>query len=150
MSTLDDIDRAIINQWQGGFPLCEAPYRQMAQELAIGEDELLQRLQRMKDEGVLSRFGPLYNIERLGGAFCLAAMQVPEEAFATVAAQVNAFDEVAHNYRREHPFNMWFVLASETEDGTEETARTIEQQTGYPVYLFPKLEEYFVELKLTA
>ena len=65
----------------------------------------------MLDDGALSRFGPLFQIERAGGQFVLAAMQVPEDRFDAVAAQVNALPEVAHNYRREHRFNMWFVLA---------------------------------------
>ena len=150
MANLDDIERAIINQWQGGFPVCEQPYLHMANSLGIEEGELLERLQQMQDQGLLTRFGPLYNIEQLGGTFCLAAMQVPDDEFSTVVRQVNAHPEVAHNYRRDHRFNMWFVLATETERDIEETAGLIVAETGYTVYLFPKLQEDFVELKLTA
>jgi hypothetical protein len=64
--------------------------------------------------GMLTRFGPLFQIERAGGLFVLAAIAVPEERFDAVTAQVNAHPEVAHNYRRAHPLNMWFVVAGET------------------------------------
>lgn len=147
---LDTIDRAIINGLQGDFPLDPAPYAVAAARLGISEGELLARLQALLARGVLTRFGPLFQIERLGGAFCLAAMAVPEADFARVAAQVNALPEVAHNYRREHALNMWFVLATETPAGIARAVMQIETVTGYPVFPFPKEREYFVDMRLTA
>ena len=85
-----------------------------------------------------------------GGAFVLAAMKVPEAEFDRVAAQVNAFPEVAHNYRRDHALNMWFVLATATPEGIAETTAAIEADTGLAVFAFPKEREYFVEMKLRA
>ena len=67
-----------------------------------------------------------------------------------VAEQVNALPEVAHNYRREHAFNMWFVLATETPADIAAAIDRIERATGLKVYAFPKLKEYFVEMKLAA
>lgn len=145
---LDDIDRLIVNTLQGGFPLCERPYREVGQRLGLDEAELLARLERLLGAGVLTRFGPMYQVERLGGAFVLAALSVPEERFDEVAAQVNALPEVAHNYRREHELNMWFVLATETPQGIDAAIAGIEAETGLPVYAFPKEREFFVEMKL--
>jgi hypothetical protein len=99
---------------------------------------------------VLTRFGPMYQIERMGGAFCLAAVAVPEVQWADAVEAVNAFPEVAHNYRREHALNMWFVLATETPEGIADCARRIEAATGLVVHLFPKEREYFVEMRLEA
>ncbi len=147
---LTELDRKIINTYQGGVPICENPYAQMAQQLDIDETLLLERLAYMLDSGILSRFGPLYNIEKLGGAFCLAAMKVPSERYDAVVELVNGFQEVAHNYAREHKFNMWFVIATESRDSINDVAARIEKQCGSRVYLFPKLDEYFVELKLQA
>jgi hypothetical protein len=65
-----------------------------------------------------------------------------------VATQVNAFDEVAHNYERDHEFNMWFVLATETAERIDEVLSEIERNTGYPVYNMPKIEEFYIGLKL--
>ena len=145
---MDSIDRQIIDTLQGGFPLCSAPYAQVAQQLGLTEDDLLQRLQRLLDTKVLTRFGPMFQVERMGGAFVLAAIEVPEDRFEEVANLVNAFAEVAHNYRREHRLNMWFVLATSTPEGIGATVKAIEEATGLPVFPFPKEKEYFVEMKL--
>jgi len=149
-SALDAIDKSLINALQGDFPLVPEPYRQVAEKLGLSEAELLHRLDSLLERRVLTRFGPMFQIERAGGAFVLAAMRVPEAEFERVAAQVNAFPEVAHNYRREHALNMWFVLATATPQGITETTAAIEAATGLPVFAFPKEREYFVEMKLRA
>ncbi|HMV76260.1 MAG TPA: hypothetical protein PKB00_16925 [Microthrixaceae bacterium] len=92
----------------------------------------------------------MYQIERMGGAFVLAALSVPEADYERVAGQVNALPEVAHNYRREHALNMWFVLAAETPAGIGRAVAAIEAATGLSVFAFPKEREYFVEMKLRA
>ncbi|HQU79149.1 MAG TPA: Lrp/AsnC family transcriptional regulator [Azonexus sp.] len=150
MPELDAVDRQIIDKLQGDFPLCERPYAEAAERLGIGEDELLARLQRLLDARVLTRFGPMVQIERMGGAFVLAALAAPEARYDEVTALVNALPQVAHNYRREHALNMWFVLATETPQGIAEAISRIERDTGLPVFAFPKEKEYFVEMKLAA
>lgn len=149
-TALDARDRAIVNALQGGFPICDEPYREVAEQLGIAEAELIARLQRMLETKTLTRFGPMFQVERLGGAFVLAALAVPEAEYERVAEQVNALPEVAHNYRREHALNMWFVLATETPEGIAQAIGQIERSTGLKVYPFPKLKEYFVEMKLAA
>ncbi|WP_153145777.1 Lrp/AsnC family transcriptional regulator [Dechloromonas sp. H13] len=150
MLEIDAVDRQIIDKLQGDFPLCERPYAAAAERLGITEDELLVRLQRLLDARVLTRFGPMVQIERMGGAFVLAALAVPEARYDEVTALVNALPQVAHNYRREHALNMWFVLATETPAGIAEAVARIEADTGLPVFAFPKEREYFVEMKLAA
>lgn len=150
MLQLSQLDKDIINRWQGEVPLVARPYAVMAQDLGVDEDTLLAHLQHLLDSGVLTRFGPLYNIEQLGGSFCLAAMSVPQEQFSAVTEKVNAHTEVAHNYEREHELNMWFVIATEVPEQIDSIAKAIESETGLPVYRFPKQQEFFVELKLTV
>ncbi|KAB2923709.1 MAG: Lrp/AsnC family transcriptional regulator [Dechloromonas sp.] len=150
MPELDAIDRRLIDELQGGFPICAEPYAEVAGRLGIGEEELLARLGELLGQRVLTRFGPMYQIERIGGAFTLAALAVPEARYEEVAAQVNALPQVAHNYRREHQLNMWFVLATETPDGIGEAISRIERTTGLNVRNFPKEREYFVEMKLAV
>lgn len=147
---MDDTDRAIVNALQGGFPICERPYAEAAARLGIAEEELIARLERLLAEKVLTRFGPLYNAERMGGAFTLAAMSVPEEDFERVAEAVNALPQVAHNYRREHALNMWFVVATDSREGMDAVLREIAERTGLEVFNFPKEEEFFLELKFAA
>ena len=150
MPELTAVDRQIIDNLQGEFPICERPYAEVAERLGITENELLQSLERLLADKVLTRFGPMYQIERMGGAFVLAALAVPETRYEEVTALVNALPQVAHNYRREHALNMWFVLATETQGGSAEAVARIERDTGLAVYAFPKEREFFVEMKLEA
>jgi DNA-binding Lrp family transcriptional regulator len=147
---MDAVDRAIVNQLQGGFPVCERPYAEAATTLGLTEDELMRRLDVLLENGTLTRFGPMYHAERLGGALTLAAMKVPAQDFERVTAIVNGFPEVAHNYAREHAFNMWFVLATEAPERIEQAIGEIEKAAGYRVYNMPKLEEFYVGLRFEA
>ncbi|MCP3670395.1 MAG: Lrp/AsnC family transcriptional regulator [Gammaproteobacteria bacterium] len=144
---MDSIDRTIINQLQGGFPICDHPYRVVAERLGIEESELIQRLEQMLEQNQLTRFGPMYHAERLGGGLSLCAMSIPEPDYERVTEQVNAFPEVAHNYARDHELNMWFVLATESPERIASVLEEIEQVTGYRVYDMPKQHEFFVGLK---
>ena len=147
---LDDADRRLINALQGGFPLSERPYAEVGAALGLAEDEVISRLQRLLDEHVLTRFGPMFQVERMGGAFCLAAIAVPQADWERVLGIVNAFPEVAHNYRREHRLNMWFVIATEAADAIDAVADRIEAAAGLPVLRFPKEREFFVGMRLEA
>ncbi|MCX7189560.1 MAG: Lrp/AsnC family transcriptional regulator [Methylotenera sp.] len=150
MWQMDATDKAIINGLQGGLPICERPYQAMALQFQISEAELISRLENLLTQKVLTRFGPMFQIERMGGAFSLAAMRVPEADYDRVSEVVNAMSEVAHNYQREHAFNMWFVLATATPEGIANVIARIEDQTGYPVYNMPKEKEFFVGARFTA
>lgn len=147
---MDELDRRIVNALQGGFALSSRPFGEAARGLGISESELLTRVQKLLDEKTLSRFGPLFDVERMGGAFSLCAMSVPRSELERVAALVDAHPEVAHDYERAHQINLWFVLAAPSRARIDEVLRAIERETGYPVMDLPREEQYFVELKLTA
>lgn len=139
---LSELERRFINRYQGGFPLVDRPFAAVAAELGSDEATLIGTLSGLLASGVLSRFGPLFDAERLGGCFTLAAMAVPEADFDRVATQLTALPEVAHNYRRDHALNMWFVLATPSEQGLREALGRIRDLTGLEVLDFPKLAEY--------
>lgn len=148
VETLSRDDARLVARLHGGLPLVERPFAAVGAELGMDEDEVIERLQRLLDAGVLTRFGPLFQIERAGGCFVLAAIAAPEERFDAVAALVNARPEVAHNYRREHALNLWFVVAADSAEAAEQAMLGIELDTGLPVLRLPKEGEYFVELRL--
>ena len=147
---MDALDKTIINSLQGGFPVSETPFNDVATGLGIDESTLISRLEKLLADNILTRFGPMYDIQKLGGAFSLCAIRVPEERFEEVSDLVNSFDEVAHNYQRDHEFNMWYVLATETPEQITQINQMIEVQTHLKVYNMPKIQEFFVELKLMA
>jgi len=150
LGNMDAIDRKLINALHGGVPIEERPYLVIGGQLGISEEEVIERLQSLLDDRTLTRFGPLYDAVKLGGAFTLAAMSVPAERFDAVAEIVNCFPEVAHNYAREHALNMWFVVGAEKPKRIAEVLSQIKERTGIEVLNMPKEEEYFLELRLTA
>lgn len=169
-------DVSLVAALHGGFPLSDRPYADVAARLGCSEDMLIERLQRLLSHGDLTRFGPLFQIERAGGRFELAAMAVPEPRFDTVAQLLREMPEVAHNYRRESaftshdahgadntntstdrphntdntsmPLNMWFVIAVGSPAEVPQVVARIEQASGLSVLRLPKEKEYFVELRL--
>jgi siroheme decarboxylase len=146
---MDKIDKQIINTLQGGFPICDNPYQQVAEQLNISEEDLLARIEFLLENKTLTRFGPMYDIQKLGGAFSLCAMSVPEEQFENITKIVNNYSEVAHNYKRDNNFNMWFVLATEEPQQIQKTCDSISKKTNIKVYNMPKLKEFFVGLHFT-
>ena len=147
---LEPLDRAIVNRLQDGFPLVPEPYAVVAAELDIPTSMLIERIGRLRETGVITRFGPFFDAAAMGGAFCLCAIAVPEARFEEVTEAVNALPEVAHNYARAHRLNMWFVLATETPEGIAAAAERIEAVTGLEVLLFPKLEEFYIGFRVAA
>ena len=155
---LSALDRAIINAFQGGFPVTRRPFGPAAAALGdhgveVTGTELCERVRELDDTGVLSRFGALVNAEAIGGAASLVAMHAPAERFDEVVETVNDFTEVAHNYEREHPhLNVWFVVSvadhpdpdKDGDDRVEEVLAEIEAATGQETYNLPKLQEFHV------
>ncbi|WP_269586029.1 Lrp/AsnC family transcriptional regulator [Roseibium sp. Sym1] len=147
---LSELDRRLINRLQDDLPLTSHPFAVLAAEMELSEQEVVNRVRRLRDDGLLTRFGPFFDAEALGGAFCLCAMAVPQERFEEVLTKVNAHPEVAHNYEREHRLNMWFVLATESRATIASTAASIERETGLEVLLFPKEREFFIGFRVNA
>jgi len=147
---MDELDKKIINHLQNGFPICQSPYQVVATELGMVEAVLIERIKNLLETGVLSRFGPMYHAEQMGGELTLAAINVPKQRFEQVTKIVNEMPEVAHNYERNHVLNMWFVIATDKPERLSEVINIIEQKTGLAVVNMPKIKEYFVGLKLEA
>lgn len=147
---IDATDRALLNILQDGIAPIARPFLPVAEATGLDESEVIARIDRLRGIGAITRFGPFIDAAALGGAFCLCAMAVPQDRFDEVAAKVNAHDEVAHNYERQHDLNMWFVLACETPEAIEKAANRIEKETGIEVLRFPKLKEFFIGFRVAV
>ena len=147
---LSKSDLELINILQDDLPLTHRPFQKIGAQLGLNEQEVICQIKRLLENGELTRFGPFFDIQAMGGKFCLCAMAVPTDQYDTVAEKVNSLHQVAHNYQRDHNLNMWFVLATESEDEIEDVAQTIERDTGISVLLFPKEKEFFVGFKVNT
>jgi DNA-binding Lrp family transcriptional regulator len=142
---LDTTDRQLINLYQRDLPVCERPYEEMSRQLGIAEEEVIERLQSLQDNQVLSRVGPVFEHSR-AGASLLAAVAVPDEQLDLVAARVNRAPGVNHNYAREHTYNLWFVMTAPDEDALEERLDELEHQLRLPMLRLPMVEGYHIDL----
>lgn len=145
---ISDIERRILNIIQKDFSSSLTPFKKMADELGIQEDEFLARVEQLKSKGLLTRVGPFFNMDKTSGHISLVAMKVPEERFEEICELVNSFEEVAHNYKRDNDFNMWFVISGVSKNAVKEVLARIEGLTGLETYDFPKLKEFVLDLYL--
>lgn len=140
---LETKDRALLNRLQEGLPLVERPWVALGEELEMAEDEVIRRLARLREEGLVRRVGGVFNPSKLGFSGRLYAMEVPEELFYEVAAVVNGFKGVTHNYRRQSRLNMWFTLSTRTEEERSGILASIRDAAGGTgIYEFPAERMY--------
>ncbi|MCU0735521.1 MAG: Lrp/AsnC family transcriptional regulator [Methylotetracoccus sp.] len=139
------LQKCLLNDYQRDFPLTPCPYEDIADDLGVDEEAVLTTLKNMVDRRMVSRVGPVFAPNRVGVS-TLAAMAVPDERLDEVAAFINTYPEVNHNYEREHRFNLWFVLTSANTSRLDDILRQIEATTGLPLMSLPLLDEYHIDL----
>ncbi|MFC4436504.1 MULTISPECIES: siroheme decarboxylase subunit beta [Natrialbaceae] len=143
---IDDADAAIIDGYQSGVPIEERPFRRVGDSLGIDEDEVLERVSRLYDDGIVRRFGAVLNPPVIGSS-TLAAVQAPGDRFEEVASIVNEYRQVNHNYARDHEWNMWFVVTAGSRTTRDEIIDEIERRTGCEVLVLPMLTDYYIDLE---
>ncbi len=107
----DDVDKKLLNAIQVAFPLSREPFSVLGTQLGIGADEVLRRIERFKQEGVVRLVGPVLDARRLGYQTTLVAMRVAENQLDRASKAINQHPGISHGYCRNHYFNLWFTLA---------------------------------------
>ncbi len=130
MLNIDDTDRAILNRIQSDFPIDPRPYRVVARELGITEKEMLQRVVRLKENGIIRRIGGNFVPAKLGFVSTLCAARVPSEKIELFARIVNRYPGVTHNYQRDNKYNVWFTFIAESMDEIDANLKQIAAETG--------------------
>ena len=145
MMELTNLQQRIINNYQKGFPVTSQPYQVIADELQSTEQEVLEAIADLDEKAVLSRVGPVF-CHKKAGASTLAALAVQPEQLDKIAGIVNQFEQVNHNYAREHDFNLWFVVTAKDDEALMQTITEIELLTGLPVLMLPMEASYHIDL----
>jgi len=145
ISDFSILEQHLLNDFQRDLSLSATPYADMARQLGVSEEEVLQSIGSLQERGVISRVGPVFRPNRVGVS-TLAAMAVPAEKLECVARIVSAFPEVNHNYEREHDYNLWFVVTASSEEHLDIVLYEIEQHTEHPLMSLPMLDDYFIDL----
>lgn len=143
---LSALEFALLNDYQRGFPLEPRPYAELARRLEVDEATVIDALRSLQQRGVVSRIGAVFR-PNVVGVSALAALAVPTDRLAAVAALVSAFSEVNHNYEREHRFNLWFVATAASANPLHALFQKIEVACGCgPVLVLPLLEQFHIDL----
>ena len=127
---MDELDRKILNMVQSEFPVEAEPFRVIAGKLGTSEDEVISRVRRLKEAGVIRRIGAVFEPRNLGFVSTLCAARVQEDLIEKFVETVNSLKNVTHNYRRPHEYNIWFTLTCQGEESLEETLQWIKTETG--------------------
>ena len=143
---IDDTDARLVDEYQSGFPIQERPFEAVADDLGITAADALERVQRLRDEGVFRRFGAVLNPPVVGSS-TLAAVSAPADRFDEVAETINGIQQVNHNYRRAHEWNMWFVVTAASREKRDGILADIERETGCTVLNLPMLTDYYIDLE---
>ena len=143
---IDDPDAGLVDGFQSGFPVERRPFRAVGDAVGTDEADALARVERLADEGIFRRFGPVLNPPVIGSS-TLAAVGVPEDRFDEVAEVINGYRQVNHNYRRDHEWNMWFVVTAGSLERRDEILAEIADRTGCEVLNLPMLTDYYIDLE---
>ncbi|MGD9369194.1 MAG: AsnC family transcriptional regulator [Desulfobacteraceae bacterium] len=127
---MDAIDKKIINRIQSDFPIDARPYRIIANELELEEEQVIKRVQNLKAEGIIRRIGGNFVPHKVGFVSTLCAAKVPEDKIDAFTAVVNRYPGVTHNYIRENEFNIWFTFIAESREEIAENLAQISKETG--------------------
>ncbi|NVM57009.1 MAG: Lrp/AsnC family transcriptional regulator [Desulfobacterales bacterium] len=127
---MDDTDKAILNRIQSDFPITSRPYLAVAREFRLEEDEVIRRVVRLKEKGIIRRIGGNFVPGRLGFISTLCAARVSQEKIAHFSEVVNGYPGVTHNYRRDHEYNIWFTFIAESMEEIEAHLKEIALETG--------------------
>jgi DNA-binding Lrp family transcriptional regulator len=130
MPKIDDIDRALLNRIQSDFPITSRPYRTIAGKLGLAEEDVIERVSRLKDAGIIRRIGGNFTPDKLGFVSTLCAAAVPEEKISRFAEVVNRYPGVTHNYRRDNKVNIWFTFIAPSMDEINANLKQIAEETG--------------------
>lgn len=141
-----DREAALIDGLQSGFPVEERPFRTVGERFDCDETTTLSTVKRLYERGIFRRVGPVLNPTVIGSS-SLASLAVPETQVEPVAEFVNAFDQVNHNYRREHDWNLWFVVTARSRSQRNGILERIEAKTRSDVLTLPMRTQYYINLE---
>ena len=127
---MDDFDRAIINRIQSDFPTTSRPYLSIGEELGISEKEVIKRVTRLKETGIIRRIGANIVPFKVGYVSTLCAAKVPEEKVKLFTESVNRYPGVTHNYMREDKFNIWFTFIAQSREEISKNLEEVSRITG--------------------
>lgn len=126
---MDKIDEKLLNLMQNEIPIDKSPFKILGEKLFITENEVLKRVNELKNQGIIRRIGGIFNLRKIGYTSTLCAAKVSENKIEQVAACINMYDEVTHNYIREDEYNMWFTIIAHSQENLNNILEEMKRNT---------------------
>ncbi|MCX7981508.1 MAG: AsnC family transcriptional regulator [Syntrophales bacterium] len=127
---MDEKDRLILNIVQKGFPLEKEPFSAIGKQVGLEAEEVIDRLRRLKDAGIIRRLGAFFEPKKLGYVSTLCAARCPSDKEEFFISTVNERPEVTHNYRRRGEYNIWFTIIAPSKEEIESIIADLKKKTG--------------------
>ena len=144
---LSELEKKVIAAIQGDIPICERPYRKLAEEIGLSEDTLLATLTDLRSRDLIRRFGATLRHQKSGySANAMGAWQVDEARIEDVGRTMATCRQISHCYRRNPteswPYNLYTMIHAESEASCWEIARGLadEAQVENFTLLFSRRE----------
>jgi DNA-binding Lrp family transcriptional regulator len=149
---LSEIDRKILHRLQTNLPLTHRPFLDLAKELALDEDLIIEKIKSMIENKYVRRIAPIINTQAVGNSATLAAMQVSEDKIEEVSQIINGYSGVSHNYlrkgrNRDIPLNIWFTMSAPSKEQLDDNIKEIEERTGLKVRMLPTTKKFKIGVK---
>jgi DNA-binding Lrp family transcriptional regulator len=149
----DGTDLLILDAFQDNIPLVSRPFAAIASRLGIPEQDLLDRLKQLQDDGIIRGISPILESRHMGlSAATLIALHVPEERIHEIAAIISSYPDVSHNFRRDHFYALWFTLSGKNEEDIRRVLTEILLRTGIPdkhVLNLPTVKKLKVDVRFS-
>jgi len=145
---MDEEDVKILAAVQEGLAITERPFQALGRTLGMSETDVLLRLARMQEEGLVRRIGPILDLKRLGLGGVLVALKVPAGEADEAALVVNGYPEVSHNYLRPNQsgYNLWFTVSAR-DDRIKEILADVAARTGLEQLVLPTVKIFKIGVK---
>jgi len=145
--SMDEIDKSILNEIQSHFPIHPRPYKVVGERLGLCEEEVIERVKRLKDAGIIRRIGGNFHSHRVGITSTLCAAKVQKEKVEDFVSVVNSYQGVTHNYLRNQPYHIWFTFIAEEMEVIDRALKEISEKTGVKEILnLPAVEMFKIKV----
>ncbi|MFZ5942717.1 MAG: AsnC family transcriptional regulator [Bacillota bacterium] len=147
---MDNTDKKLLTIIQKDFPICSSPFQKLGEQLGISEEETINRIKTLKEQGIIRRLGGIFDSRKLGYKSTLCTMEVPAEQLEEVSKIVNEYLGVTHNYLRNHTYNLWFTLITPSDVHLQKTIQEIENRTGLKVLNLPAYKMFKIRVNFSV
>ncbi|MDY6843638.1 MAG: AsnC family transcriptional regulator [Thermodesulfobacteriota bacterium] len=144
---MDKTDRLLLSKVQSNFPLTARPFQKLAGKMGVSEEEIIYRLKKLKEQGIIRRISANFNSKAIGFISTLCAAHVPQNKVEKFVEAVNEYPGVTHNYERNHHYNVWFTFIAENKETIEKALEEISTRTGvHEILNLPAINQFKIDV----